>query len=124
MPLMLKRGWRFLIVATATLSVPLQAQQRPGGAENPPGKAIAIKNYGFAPKRVVVRQGDVIAWTNSDAVRHDATAIDRSFATGTMKFGETRTVTASKPGTFEYKCSFHPEMRGTIVVEAPEKPPG
>ena len=121
---MLKRGWRFLLVATAVLSVPLHAQQRPGAAENAARNAIAIKNYGFAPKRLVVRQGDVIAWTNSDAVRHDATALDRSFGTGTIQFGETRTVTASAPGTFEYRCSFHPEMRGTIVVEPPEKPPG
>jgi plastocyanin len=84
-----------------------------------PGYTVVIEHYGFATKRLVVPQGAVIAWTNRDAVRHDATAVGL-WTTGIIKPGETRTITASKPGTFNYKCSFHPDMRATLVVEAPK----
>jgi plastocyanin len=31
--------------------------------------------------------------------------------------GETVTFVADKAGTFEYYCSIHPEMKGTMTVE-------
>jgi plastocyanin len=111
---MIRRALAALALAAMTLVSPAHAQQ-PAATKH----EIAISRYGFVPKRLVVRQGDVIAWTNRDAVRHDAMALDRSWASGTIRFGETRTITASKPGTFPYKCSFHPDMRATIVVKPP-----
>jgi plastocyanin len=109
--------WASLLLAAAVagFAPPLQAQQ-PTAAKY----QVVIAHYGFTPKRLVVPQGAVIAWTNRDAVRHDATSLQRSWATGTIGSGETRTITASKPGTFQYKCSFHPDMQATIVVEAPQ----
>jgi hypothetical protein len=40
-----------------------------------------------------------------------------------MEFRESRTVTASKLGTFEYKCSFHPEMRSAVWWRPPRNLP-
>lgn len=80
---------------------------------------VIIEHYGFATKQLVVPQGAVIAWTNRDGVRHDATAVGQ-WTTGTIAPGETKTITASKPGTFAYKCSFHPDMHATLVVEPPK----
>jgi plastocyanin len=112
---MMSKRFSVLLVAAAVLVPPLHAGQAAAATYQ-----VVIEHYGFTPKRLVVQQGDVVTWTNRDGVRHDATALDRSWATKMMHFGETQTITASKPGTFQYKCSFHPDMRGTIVV-APAK---
>jgi len=32
--------------------------------------------------------------------------------------GQSGSITAVKAGTFEYKCTVHPDMHGTLVVEA------
>jgi hypothetical protein len=38
---------------------------------------------------------------NRDAVRHDATMLDRSGGTGPILSGATGSITATKPGTFD-----------------------
>jgi plastocyanin len=107
------------LVVVAALSLPLHAQQRP------PSREIAIESFAFTPTRLVVQQGDVITWVNRDVVRHDATMLDRSGGTGPILSGATGSITATKPGIFDYMCSRHPDMKGTIVVETPRPaPPG
>lgn len=115
----MKRATAVLVVAAA-LSLPLHAQQ-----PRPPGREIAIESFAFTPARLVVQQGDVITWVNRDVVRHDATMLDRSGGTGPILSGATGSITATKPGIFDYMCSRHPDMKGTIVVETPRPaPPG
>ncbi|HEX3411222.1 MAG TPA: cupredoxin domain-containing protein [Stellaceae bacterium] len=106
--------------ASNPATAPAPAAAPPSPAAAPAANyTVIIEHYGFATKQLVVPQGAVIAWTNHDGVRHDATAVGL-WTTGTIPPGETRTITASKPGTFAYKCSFHPDMHATLVVEAPK----
>jgi plastocyanin len=80
---------------------------------------IVIEHYGFSPKNLVVPQGATITWVNRDGIRHDATAVGQ-WTTGTIMSGQSGSITATKAGTFQYKCTVHPDMHGTIVVEAPK----
>ena len=41
---------------------------------------------------------------------------DGLFDTDIINKGETKSVTVSKPGTFEYYCALHPFMHGTVIV--------
>lgn len=117
---MLSRTQILLAFAAGVLSTPLLAQQ-PSSAK----LEIEIKNFTFTPNRLVVQQGDTITWTNRDFVRHDITAADKSWKVDTILSRATGSFTAAKPGTFDYICSRHPSMKGTIVVEAPKSaPPG
>jgi plastocyanin len=110
-------------LAAASLVLPLHAQQAQQVAQPaptaPPAFTVVIEHYGFTPKRLVVPQGAIVTWTNRDGIRHDATAVGQ-WTTGLILPGQTGSITASSPGTFQYKCTVHPDMTGTLVVEAPK----
>jgi plastocyanin len=79
--------------------------------------SLGIANFKFAPASVTVRRGTRITVTNKDTTAHTATADDgHSFDTGDIDPGATATVTLSKAGTYEFHCSIHPFMHGTLVV--------
>lgn len=78
---------------------------------------VVIENYEFIPKEVTVKVGTTVTWLNQDGAEHTATADDDSFDTDLLAYGESGSVTFSKPGSNEYYCDPHPFMTGTIVVE-------
>jgi plastocyanin len=81
--------------------------------------AVAISGFSFSPANLTVAVGDTVTWTNSDAQGHTATADDASWDSGSIGgSGGTQTVTFSTAGSFPYHCSVHPEMTGTITVQA------
>ena len=74
------------------------------------------------PATVTIQVGDSVTWTNEDSVAHTATAGDGSFDTGSIANGASDTVTFDSAGTFAYICSIHPQMTGSVVVEAAATP--
>lgn len=82
------------------------------------GSAVEIKNFSFNPNPIEVPVGGSVTWTNGDNVPHTATGIDRAaLQSGAIPFGESFTQEFDTAGSFEYFCEFHPNMKGTIVVE-------
>ncbi|MCU1386863.1 MAG: hypothetical protein JWL72_201 [Ilumatobacteraceae bacterium] len=79
------------------------------------GSAVAIAGFKFGPPEIDVKVGDTVTWTNNDKQPHTATSAG-AFDTGSIAPGATGTATFSKAGTFEYICSFHPFMKGKVVV--------
>ncbi len=80
--------------------------------------AVEIKDFAFVPASATVSVGDAVTWTNADSAPHTATADDGSFDTGTLNQDGSESVTFDTAGTFPYHCEIHPEMTGTVVVEA------
>ena len=80
--------------------------------------AVSISGFSYSPGSVTVAVGDTVTWTNSDAQAHTATADDASWDSGSIGNGASGTVTFSTAGTFPYHCSIHPEMTGTVTVQA------
>lgn len=72
----------------------------------------------FVPAVVTVPVGSTVTFTNTGAVQHTATADGGSFDTGAIDPGASKQVRFSTAGTFAFHCSFHPWMKGTIVVGA------
>lgn len=84
----------------------------------PPAEvAVDIRDFAFDPSEVRVRVGQAVRWTNRDAAGHTATARSREFDTSLLRQGQSGSVTFSRPGRFEYICTPHPFMVGTVVVE-------
>lgn len=79
---------------------------------------VSISGFSYSPGSVTVTVGDTVTWTNSDAQAHTATADDGSWDTGSISNGASGTVTFSTAGTFPYHCAIHPEMTGTVIVQA------
>ena len=80
--------------------------------------AVAISGFSFSPGSLTIAVGDTVTWTNSDAQAHTATADDGSWDTGSLGNGASGTITFSTAGTFAYLCSIHPQMTGTVTVQA------
>ena len=79
---------------------------------------VTIKDFDFTPATVTVVVGDTVTWTNDGPSAHSATAENGSFDTGIFPAGESRSATFDEAGTFAYICTPHPNMEGTVVVEA------
>ena len=78
---------------------------------------VTIKGFKFAPDPITVSVEDSVTWTNEDPVGHTVTARDASFKTGMFFPDDSATVTFATAGTFQYFCSAHPEMTGTVIVQ-------
>jgi plastocyanin len=80
------------------------------------GDAVSIDNFAFAPATLTVRAGSTVTWTNHDEEPHTVAATDGSFHSPGMGTGATYSHTFPTAGTFDYVCSIHPSMHGTVVV--------
>lgn len=77
--------------------------------------AVSIAGFAFGPGSVSIEVGDTVTWTNDDNAPHTATAAG-DFDTGTIAVGESASVTFDTAGTYDYVCSIHPTMSGTVIV--------
>jgi plastocyanin len=74
--------------------------------------------FAFVPAQLTIVAGDTVTWTNSDPVPHTATAQDGTFDSGALDIGDTYSFTFQSAGDFAYTCDYHPQMAGTITVQA------
>jgi plastocyanin len=94
------------------------AEEGGGGGGGGGGAEVSMEGIAFEPAEVSVGVGDTVTWTNNDSVGHDVTA--DSFSSGdpgAMAGGDTFEHTFEEAGTFEYVCTVHPGMEGTVTVE-------
>ena len=79
---------------------------------------IEIKDFAFNPKTLTVKSGEKVTWTNRDEEPHTIVSVEKQFKKSTaLDTDQEFTITAGAPGTYNYFCSVHPKMTGTIVVE-------
>ncbi|HEX5991744.1 MAG TPA: cupredoxin family copper-binding protein [Thermomicrobiales bacterium] len=95
------------------------AEEGAAGADAAAGTvAVEIKDFAFNPPEITVPVGGSITWNNGDAAPHTATGLDReALQSGAIAPGESFTQAFDTAGTVEYFCEFHPNMKGSIVVE-------
>jgi plastocyanin len=84
-------------------------------APKPAAHAVVIDGTRFEPASLTVQRGDVVVWVNRDPFPHTATAAG-AFDSGSIAAGKSWRFAARASGTFEYLCTFHPNMKGTLVV--------
>lgn len=87
-------------------------KQAGGGAE------VKMQDIKFNPGTVTVSKGDTVTWVNEDSVGHDVTGDSfKSGDPGGLQNGDTFKFTFKKAGTFDYVCTVHPGMEGTVEVK-------
>jgi plastocyanin len=77
---------------------------------------VAMEGTGFVPQTITVKQGDRVVWVNRDPFPHTATA-KGAFDSKSIAAGKSWSYVARKPGEFAYICTFHPGMKGTLIVQ-------
>ena len=85
-------------------------------AAPPPAAAVQIANFTFKAQVLTVKPGTTVTWTNADDIPHTVTSIGR-FRSKALDTGDTYSFTFTTPGKYEYFCSLHPHMQGSIMVE-------
>ena len=87
-------------------------------APEPPARVeVEMTTLAFTPADVTVAVGDTLVWVNHDLVPHTVTS-GEAIASGVIVSGETFVFVPSVAGDLAYVCDYHPNMRGTIRVEA------
>ena len=79
---------------------------------------IKIDNFTFSPDRLTVKAGATVTWTNRDDIPHTVTSSSKLFRSNALDTDDKYGFTFATPGVYQYFCSLHPHMVGTIVVEA------
>jgi plastocyanin len=87
-------------------------------ATAPPAQVVKIGNFTFAQKSITVRPGTTVTWENDDDIPHTVVAKNLAFKSKVLDTGEKFSFTFAKAGQFDYYCSIHPHMTGTVIVKA------
>ena len=82
----------------------------------PTTHTVTMEAVAYKPEVVTAKVGDSIVWVNKDPYPHTATA-KGTFDSKEMLPDKSYTFTATTPGEVHYVCTFHPTMKGTIVVK-------
>jgi plastocyanin len=102
------------IVRAAADAGDASASATPAPAATP--VLVTINNFAFAPDPVDIPVGGSVTWKNLDTAAHTATDSAGAFDSGNLDQGSSYSFTFTKAGTYHYVCSYHPFMKGTIVV--------
>jgi plastocyanin len=102
--------------AGSSSSMPMASAPVTAPAAPVSGNQVNIDGFAFVPATLTVSAGTTVTWTNRDEEPHTVAASDGSFHSPGMGTGATFTHTFGTAGTFDYVCSIHPMMHGTVVV--------
>ena len=92
----------------------------PRGTDRPPAPkthTVTIDATRFEPARLTVAPGDTVVWKNADLFPHTATSPLGVFDSKEIKPGRSWKYVVPKKGLFEYICTLHPTMKGTLIVK-------
>ena len=115
---------RNLSLASATLVllavlIPVTACKRQSAP--PKVVSVVIRDFKYEPDPVTVHEGDTVEWKNADNVAHTATADGQAqkpaFDSGSISTGAAWRYVAGTKGTYNYTCTFHPNMKGELIVQ-------
>jgi plastocyanin len=111
-----------LLISACGKSSP--ASPSPSPNPNPSGSTASIVSgastrgtNAYSPNPVSVSVGATVTWMNNDGITHTATSNTGAFDTQNIGAGASKSVTFSTAGTFQYHCSIHPGMMGTVIVQ-------
>jgi len=100
-----------------------------GGTNNPPVSggsgpvattAVDIKNLTFTPSDIKVASGATVTWTNSDGIAHNITFDAGANVAGAgtdFSSGSKSLVMPTAAATYNYHCTRHGGMTGTVQVQ-------
>ncbi len=78
---------------------------------------VSISDFSFSPVAITVKKGTTVTWTNNDSISHTVTSdTEHGPNSSTVSSGQTYSFTFNDEGTFNYHCSIHPQMQGTVTV--------
>ena len=77
---------------------------------------VVMDGVAYQPATITVKRGATVSFVNKDPYPHTVTSAG-NFDSKEIAAGKTWKYTAKKAGRFDYICTLHPNMKGTLVVE-------
>ena len=79
---------------------------------------VQIVDYSFNPSTVVIDLGDTVIWNQTGAHTHTVTSTTPAgeLNSGDLATGAQYSHTFNTAGTFNYHCSIHTSMTGSVTV--------
>jgi plastocyanin len=104
------------VTANATTTVPALQLRR---TTQPPGDPaiITMTDDAFTPDDLTISTGRVVRWVNNGSNVHNSTGSGAAWASPNLSQGQTFERTFSQAGVFNYSCTLHAGMTGTITVQ-------
>ncbi|MCE6999248.1 cupredoxin domain-containing protein [Saccharothrix sp. S26] len=109
-----RRGTRAIALGSALLLTVVGALMN-APAATAATFTVSMRNLQYDPPTLNVAVGDTVRWSNDETngVVHSVTGGPLS---ADVNAGESYSFTFTTPGTVNYRCRFHPDMLGTVVV--------
>ena len=117
---------RLLIPATFAALTFVACAANPATSSSAPaasGAAAKVDATGFTftPATLTIAKGTTVTFTNGDAATHTVTSGTNGTKDGKfdkqIEQGASTTITFDTPGTYQYFCTIHASMKGTITVQ-------
>lgn len=107
--------WSFILAAAALTAgcANAGADDATSAIGDVTGPSVAVEDNRFEPANLEVEVGETVTWVWHGGNPHDVSA--EGFASELQSDG-TFTQTFDQPGTYDYVCTVHPDMQGTVVV--------
>jgi plastocyanin len=102
--------------SNTTTSTTSPTQTSTTSTTTPVNVAVVLESFAFSPDNITVSVGTTVTWTNNDPVTHTVTSNTGLFSSGSLPPGGTFSFTFTQAGTFQYHCSIHTTMHGTVIV--------
>ena len=85
-------------------------------------QTVNISGFQFSPASLTINIGDTVKWVNKDSFSHTTTS-DQTPPLWDKTLAQSASYSRifTKEGTYTYHCTFHPNMKATIIVRTPEQ---
>jgi plastocyanin len=98
--------------AEATPTAPPVTTNAPAAAQ------VQIRLLNYSLETLEIKAGETIEWKNDDLTPHTVTSEGNTgFDSRSIEPGSSWRHTFDGAGSFPYYCTYHPEMKGTVVVK-------
>ena len=105
--------------------LPNQSARETGPAVSPAGSVapatavkVTIQTLKYSPETIEIKKGETVEWANNDLAPHTVTSqTGGEFDSGSIEADASWSHTFANEGTFPYYCTFHPNMKGRLIVQ-------
>ena len=107
-------------VTPAAIGTPQAMQEATPGTDCAGTAAtIHIVDFAFEPAQAEVKVGTTVTWVNDGATAHTSAAYvegTKYWDSNILNSGQSYSFTFTEPGSFDYLCTLHPNMKAHLDV--------
>lgn len=112
---------RLFIAVSLGAMIVAAAGVRTASADSPPPSAspvmVFIRNSIYYPSSLTVKTGTTVTWRNDDVqLSHTVTSTTGVFDSKNLDRGMVYSFKFTKAGKYPYTCTYHPYMKGMVIV--------